>query len=140
MKRNIRKIISCTFLFLLAFPEAYCWTTEDLMKAEETAKKTSADLREMRIELARVNKELSGLFEDVKKANELKERWATINGVQLCFFHLEGHVYLCAVRGQGISMIHAASCPCRETGHKETGVPGSEAAGAADSTGEEAQP
>lgn len=113
MKRNIRKIISCTFLFLLAFPEAYCWTTEDLMKAEETAKKTSADLREMRIELARVNKELSGLLEDVKKANELNN-WITVNGIQLCFITLEGHVYLCAVRGQGISMIHAASCPCRK--------------------------
>lgn len=134
---NIRKTIICTLLFLLSLPEiACCMTAEDLIKSVDNF----VNLRMMEIELASVSKELSGLFEDVKKANELKERWATINGVQLCFFHLEGHVYLCAVRGQGISMIHAASCPCRETGHKETGVPGSEAAGAADSTGEEAQP
>ena len=126
---NIRKTIICTLLFLLSFPEiACCMTVEELIKSVDNF----VNLRMMEIELASVSKELSGLFEDVKKANELKERWATINGVQLCFFHLEGHVYLCAVRGQGISMIHAASCPCRETGHKETGVPGSKAAGAAE--------
>lgn len=113
---NIRKTIICTFLFLLSFPEiACCMTVEDLIKSVDNF----VNLRMMEIELASVSKELSGLFEDVKKANELKERWATINGVQLCFFHLEGHVYLCAVRGQGICIIHAASCPCRETNHKE---------------------
>mgnify|MGYP006928632143 CR=1 FL=1 len=129
---NIRKTISCTLLFLLSFPEIACSGTIEffLKKAEEASTETCTNLRVLEAEMAGVNEELSGLLEDVRKANELKERWATINGVQLCFFHLEGHVYLCAVRGQGICIIHAASCSCRETGHKETGVSGSEAAGA----------
>lgn len=47
------------------------------------------------------------------------EKWATVNGVRFHLFHLEEHAYLCAVREQGISIIHAASCPCRKNNHKE---------------------
>ena len=114
------KIISCTLFFLMALP-AYCWTNNliktycrlanDLIATEENARKNSADLNEMRIELTRSNEELSSLIEQAKKRDELNN-WITVNGIQLCFFVVEEHLYLCAVRGQGISMIHAASCPC----------------------------